>query len=116
MNRIGFSKSTVCSLVALVLAVGCDQPTSTRIPEPFENARPDVRAAWEQALAADKANDYAKAMTALDWLNKQKLSDPQEVALSAERAEFSEKLLKAVMRNEPAAIQAYKNSQAARQR
>jgi len=69
-----------------------------------------VKAAWQQALAADKTNDYARAMAALDWLNKRKLTDPQMNALSTERAEFSERLLKAVMRNDPAAIRAYRNS------
>ena len=109
MNRIGFSKFTICSLAALALAVGCDPP-ATRTGEPFDDAPAQTRAAWQQALAADKANDYAKAMAALDWLNKQKLTDPQMNALTAERAEFSERLLKAVMRNDPAAIRAYRTS------
>ena len=109
MNRIGFNKSTVCLLAMLVLAVGCDQP-ATPATGPFDNAPAEVKAAWQQALAADKTNDYARAMAALDWLNKRKLTDPQMNALSTERAEFSERLLKAVMRNDPAAIRAYRNS------
>ena len=110
MNRIGFSKFTVCCLAALALAVGCDQPATQAKAGPFDNAPAEVKAAWQQALAADKTNDYATAMTALDWLNKRKLTDPQMNALSAERAEFSERLLKAVMRNDPAAIRAYRSS------
>ncbi len=109
MNRTRFSKFILCSLAALALAVGCDQPV-TRIAEPFDNAPPDVKAAWQRALAADNTNDYATAIATLDWLNKRKLTDPQMNALSAERAKFSERLLKAVMRNDPAAIRAYRNS------
>lgn len=114
MNRIGFSKTALCSLAALMLATGCDQPASQRIPEPFDSAPAEVKQTWERALAADKANDYVTAMAALDWLNKRKLTDPQMNALSAERAEFSERLLKAVMRNDPAAMRAYQNSQKGR--
>jgi len=110
MNRTGFSKFTVCSLAALVLAAGCDQPATQKTAGPFDSAPAEVKAAWQRALAADKTNDYATAIAALDWLNKRTLTDPQMHALSAERAEFSERLLKAVVRNDPAAIRAYRNS------
>lgn len=113
MNRIGFCKIALCSVAALMLA-GCDQPASQRIPEPFDGAPVEVKQTWERALAADKTNDYVTAMAALDRLQKMKLSDRQEQALSAELAGFSERLLKAVMRNDPAAMRAYQNSQKGR--
>ena len=114
MNRIGFSKLALRALAALLLAAGCDQPASQRIPEPFESAPAEVKQTWERALVADKANDYVTAMAALDRLQKMKLSERQEQALTAELAGFTERLLKAVMRNEPAALRAYQNSQKGR--
>ena len=110
MNRIGYSKIALGWLGALMLAVGCDQRPSQRIPEPFESAPAEVKQTWDRALAADKANDYVAAMAALDRLQKTKLSDRQEQAVTAELAGFSERLLKAVMRNDPAALRAYQNS------
>jgi len=47
MNQIGFSKSTVCLLAMLVLAVGCDQP-ATPATGPFDNAPAES----ESSLAA----------------------------------------------------------------
>jgi hypothetical protein len=114
MNRNGLSKIALCSLTALMLAIGCEKPPSQRIPEPFEGAPAEVKQSWERALAADQANDYVTAMAALDQLQKMKLSDRQEQALAAERSGFSERLLKAVMRHDPAAMKAFQNSQKGR--
>ena len=114
MNQIGFTQIALGCLAALMLAAGCDRPPSQRIPEPFEVAPAEVKQTWERALAADKANDYGTAMAALDRLQKMPLSDRQEQALTAERAGFTERLLKAVMRNDPAAMRAYQNSQKGR--
>ncbi len=100
--------------VALLLGAGCGDHTSkvtTEESKTFDSAPPEVKQTWEKAVAADQANDYVTAAAALDNLKKMILSDPQSKALEAERNAFSQRLMKAVDKNDPAAIQAVQNSQ-----
>lgn len=99
---------------AALLVGGCGQKTATITSaqsSAFDSAPPDVKQAWDKALAADKANDYVTAAASLDSLQKMILSDQQTQALSAERDAFNTRLMKALDKNDPAAIQAVQNSQ-----
>ena len=100
-------------IVGLLLAAGCGDHTSKVTAEEsktFDSAPPEVKQTWEKALAADKANDYVAAAAALDSLKKMILSDQQSKALDAERNAFSQRLLQAVDKNDPTALQAIQNS------
>jgi hypothetical protein len=104
---------------ALLLAAGCGQKTAQLTADQnkaFDSAPPEVKQAWEKVLAADKSNDYVTAVASLDGLKKMILSDEQSKALEAERDAFGQRLMKAVDKNDPAAIQAVQNSQKSRTR
>ena len=104
-----------CLTGALLLATGCGQSSAkltTEQSKAFDSAPAEVKQTWEKALAADKANDYVTAAASLDSLKKMILSDQQSKALEVEREAFGQRLMKAVDKNDPAAIQAVQNSNA----
>ncbi len=82
----------------------------------FDSAPADLKQQWEKALAADKLNDYATAQTLLDGLLQVQLNDDQKQALNKERDGFSQRLLAAADKNNPAAIKAIQDSQKSRSR
>lgn len=106
-----------CLAVVSLLAAGCGdhapQLTSEQ-SKSFDSAPPEVKQVWDKAIAADKANDYETAGALLDSLLKMNLTDQQKQALNAERNAFSERLMKAVDKNDPAAIKAVQDSQKAK--
>ena len=109
--------SAVCLAGAMVLAGGCGNSApklSTEQNKTFDSAPTEVKQTWDKALAADKANDYVTAAAALDSLKAMILSDAQKQALNVERDAFNSRLMKAVDKNDPAAIQAVQNSQKAK--
>ena len=108
---------TACLVGALLLAAGCGQKTAKMTSDQskaFDSAPPEVKQTWDKALAADKANDYVTAAASLDNLQNAILSDQQSQALQAERTAFSQRLMQAAEKNDPAAVQAVKNSQKSR--
>lgn len=110
-------KTTLLAMV--MLASGCgDHPPklSSEEGKAFESAPPEVKQVWDKALAADKSNDYVAAQIALDSLSQMTLNDLQKKALSTERDAFGQRLMRAVNKNDPAAIQAVQNSQKNRSR
>ncbi len=104
-----------CLVGALLLVVtGCGQKAAKITSDQskaFDSAPPEVKQTWDKALAADKANDYVTAAASLDSLQNAILSDQQSQALQAERAAFSQRLMQAAEKNDPAAVQAVRNSQ-----
>ena len=105
--------------LALVLVAGCGQKTAKLMADQnkaFDSAPAEVKQTWKNALAADKANDYVAAAASLDSLKKMILSDEQGKVLEAERDAFGQRLIQAIDKNNPSAIQAVKNSQKARTR
>jgi hypothetical protein len=108
-NILALTASAVCLASALLLAAGCGQKSAQLTVEQgkaFDDAPPEVKQTWEKALVADKANDYVVAQTSLDSLNHMILSDAQRQALDAESAAFGQRLMQAVEKNDPAALQA----------
>jgi len=95
--------------IALLLGVGCGNQIPKLTSEEsksFESAPPEVKQTWDKALAADKANDYVTAQTALDGLSQMILSDQQKKALEIESGAFAVRLWQAAEKNDPAAIKA----------
>lgn len=98
-----------CLAGALLLATGCGQSSAkltTEQSKTFDSAPAEVKQTWEKALAADKANDYVAAQTALDSLDKMILSDLQRKALEVESGNFGMRLWQAAEKNDPAAVKA----------
>ncbi len=99
----------ICFANALLFVAGCGQKGAKLTSEQskaFDGAPPEVKQAWEKALAADKANDYMVAQTSLDSLNHMILSDAQRQALETENTAFGLRLMQAVEKNDPVAVKA----------
>src|SRR5271170_1406755 len=87
-------RATFLAIVLLVVG-GCGNQTIKLTSEErraFESAPAEVKQAWENALAADKANDYVNAQKLLDGLKQMQLNDEQKQALDAESAAFHQRL------------------------
>jgi len=94
-------------IFVLLLGVGCghSQLKSTASEsKAFDSAPAEVKLAWEQALAADKANDYATTHKLLESLRQMQLNEDQKQALEKERTAFGQRLWAAVKKNDPAAV------------
>lgn len=98
-----------CLTAALLVIAGCSKQTAKLTAsesKAFESAAPDVKQAWESALAADKANDYENAQKLLDGLKQMQLSVDQSQALTVELFSFQDRLYKTAEAGDPAAIKA----------
>ena len=98
-----------CLAAVLLLVAGCGQRPAKLTADQskaFDSAPAEVKQTWEKALAADKANDYVAAQTALDSLDQMILSDPQRKALEVESGAFGLRLWQAAEKNDPAAVKA----------
>jgi hypothetical protein len=96
-------------LIVLLIATGCGQhgiKVTGNETKAFDNASDEIKQTWENALAAEKANDYVNAEKLLDSLNQMVLDEQQRLALNDQRAAFGEHLMQAAEKNDPSAIQA----------
>jgi len=102
--------------LAASMFVGC---SSSADQNAFEKASPEIKANWDRALAADKANDYFTASTSYANVLKEEIKlTPQQLALleSTSRA-LTQRMMAAAESGDPAAKQALvKLMQAQRQR
>ena len=92
---------------ALLIGAGCGQSQlklTASDSKAFDSAPAEVKLAWEQALAADKANDYATTHKLLESLRKMQLKDDQKQAVEKECTEFGQRLWAAAKKNDPAAV------------
>ena len=111
-NSSGTLPSAVLAVV-LLFSAGCGQKSAQLTADQnkaFDNAPPEVKQTWDKALAADKANDYVAAQTALSSLSQMKLSDQQQKVLEEERAAFGQRMMQAADKNDPGAIEAVKQA------
>jgi hypothetical protein len=96
--------------IALVVACGCGRQQTIKLDssetKAFDDAPADVKQAWQNALAADAANDYMNTQKLLDGLKQMSLNDDQKKALSAETDAFHFRLTQAAEKNDPAATKA----------
>ena len=105
--------------IAAVTGFGCGQSSiklNSSDRQAFEQASAEVKQAWERALAADKANDYATAQSQLDSLAHMQLTEPQKQALALEREAFNQRIWQAAEKNDPAAVKVVQDSQKSRTR
>jgi len=76
----------------MLVWVACERSSvrlSSADKQAFEQASPEVKQAWQRALAADKANDYTNTISLLDNLAIMQLSEAQRQALYKEREAFN---------------------------
>ncbi len=99
------------ALVLGLLLVGCGRgtkapPASAADVAAFDQAKPELKQTWQDALAADKKNDYATAHKLLTSLQTQELSTDQREAVKKVFANLSERLRAALENGDPAAQKA----------
>jgi len=99
--------------VSILLALcgvwtGCGKKAATG-DQLFNEASPEIKQAWEQASAADKANDYVTAITAYRKLalQRDKLSHEQIVAVNEAMSDANMRLSEAFKQGDAAAKEAY---------
>ena len=91
------------------LSAGCGKQTAkvdSTEAKAFDSAPPEIKEAWDQALAADAATNYVETVKLLKSLRSMPLSEPQFVALEKETADFNQRLFGAAGKHDPAAVQA----------
>ena len=99
---------------ALLLLSGCGESSpklTATDSKTFDGAPAEVKQAWDKALVAEKANDYTTAQKLLESLRQMTLNDDQKQTLEKERTVFGAKLWAAAEKNDPAAVQAIKETQ-----
>lgn len=94
----------VMGLAALgFLLAGCYQKVDKSV---FGSGKPEVQAAWTQALAASKANDYVAANTNLVSLLKQDITSDQLLAVQGTLRALNERMNNAAASGDAAAQKA----------
>jgi hypothetical protein len=97
----------VCLLLLGSVAAGCKRSGSTRTgPELFASASPELKAAWEYALAADRTNGYAAAWGTLLWMrHPTKLTPEQLQAINALMDSVTKRVAQAKAKGDPQALE-----------
>ena len=104
-NRRGWI--SVLMAVGLALA-GCGKAGSRAGGGGFDTAAPELKAAWEKAVAADQTNDYVAAVLGFKQvlLQRDQLSPSQLKAVEDASAQLFQRLGEAASKGDPAAQQA----------
>jgi hypothetical protein len=97
-----------CSLALCGVWAGCGKK-STDSSQVFHQAAPDLKAAWEQAAAADKTDDYVTAVTGYRNLALQgdKLTHEQMVTVNLALVAVNQRLYTNYLNGDAAAKDAY---------
>ena len=106
MTRSGLA--CLLSAAGLLLS-GCHDQTgsSAANTKAFASASPEVRAAWDIAIAADKTNGYAAAyLTSLQLTTAPELTPEQRQAASDLCGAVYKRMVAAAEKNDPGAKQA----------
>jgi hypothetical protein len=118
MLKINVSKSSVlkktqpAALLALMFfaAIGCHKQPSVAVNpdqlKAFDDASPEIKQAWQNALASDATTNYLDTENQLQALKKMNLSTNQYVTVQTELDVFHYRLVQAAEKNDPAAVQA----------
>ena len=71
----------------------------------FDKAPPEIKAAWEKAVAADKTNDYVTAIVEYKTILQQQDTLPRELVKAAEEAsgKVLQRVVAASQKGDPAA-------------
>ena len=99
---------TACLLaLAVGFGGGCSRKAGTG-SSTFNQAAPEIKQIWDQAVAADKANDYFNAITGYHSLmvQKEKLTETQVEALNAAALAINQRMYAAANNGDAAAKEA----------
>jgi hypothetical protein len=95
-------------LIAGLALAGCGKGKSGSGAGGFESASPGIKAAWDRAVADDKANNYAPAVMGYKQilLQRDQLSPDQVKAAEEASGKLYQRLVEAAGKGDPAASQA----------
>src|ERR1700757_997634 len=95
-------------LLAGVLLSGCAKGDSHGDTKGFDGAPPEIKAAWDKAVTADKANDYVPAVLGYKalLLEPRQLQPKQLEAVEEASGKLNQRLTEAAIKGEPEARQA----------
>ena len=103
------------ALLGCLILAGCGRGGSGSGPGGFDAAPPELKAAWNTAVAADKTNDYVAAVLGYKGILSQRdqLSPSQVKAVEEASSELFQRLVTASVKGDPAAKQALSRLQPA---
>jgi hypothetical protein len=103
-----FAAPSSAFLIGCILLAGCGRTGSTSGTSAFNGAPPEIKAAWDTALAADKANDYVPAVLGYKriLLERDQLLPNQVKAVEEASSKLFQRLVEASTKGDPAAKQA----------
>ncbi|MGO9200192.1 MAG: hypothetical protein ACLQM8_06575 [Limisphaerales bacterium] len=95
-------------LIGCVVLAGCGQGASGSGSSAFNGAPPELKAAWDTAVAADKTNDYVPAVLGYKQilLQRDRLSPGCLKAAEEASGKLFQRLVEASTKGDPAARQA----------
>jgi hypothetical protein len=116
MTAKPFAVWTGVFLIGCVLLAGCGKGGSGSGTSGFSNAAPELKEAWDKAVAADKANDYVPAVLGYKQilLQRDDLSPSQVKAVEEASSKLFQRLVDASTKGDPAARQALSQLQPTR--
>ncbi|MGO8927349.1 MAG: hypothetical protein ACLQU3_10730 [Limisphaerales bacterium] len=116
MTAKPFAVCTGVFLIGCVLLAGCGKGGSGSGASGFSNAAPELKEAWDKAVAADKANDYVPAVLGYKQilLQRDDLSPSQVKAVEEASSKLFQRLVDASTKGDPAARQALSQLQPTR--
>jgi len=95
----------VCLTAAALLFAGCGGPDKSA----FNNAAPEVKQVWNQAIAADQANDYVAANTNYTALLSRDVSSEQLAAVQSALRALNQRMQAAATKGDAAAQKAFED-------
>ena len=103
-------------LAAGIALAGCGKGGSGTGGSGFDNASPEIKAAWDKAVAADKANDYVPAVLGYKQilLQRDQLSEAQVKAVEEASGKLMQRIVEASTKGDAAARQAISQLQPGR--
>jgi hypothetical protein len=95
-------------LIGVVVLAGCGPGASGSGSSSFNRAPPELKAAWDTAVAADKTNDYVAAVLGYKQilLQRDQLSPSQVKTVEEASGKLFQRLVEASTKGDPAARQA----------
>jgi hypothetical protein len=108
MTAAIFAVRTGAFLIGCVVLVGCGKGASGGGSGDFNGAPPEIKAAWDTAVAAEKANDYVPAVLGYKQilLQRDQLSPNQIKTVEEASGKMFQRLVDASTKGDPAARQA----------
>ena len=99
-----FLVATVLLVLAGLGVIGCSRKSAAGASA-FDQAAPEIKQAWEQAVAADKANDYFAAVTGFHTImvKRDKLTEAQIEAVNDACLAVNQRMMAAANNGDAAA-------------